>query len=92
MHDKLYKRFKLTKLHVNEEIYIEAWKIVQNLIQRKKKVYFENKLKENTKNPKKLWKTLKQLDLSDKRSTSTNICLEAENSLNVWPVHNIWNV
>ena len=24
MHDKLCKRFKLTKLHVDEEIYIEA--------------------------------------------------------------------
>ena len=79
--DKLYKRFKLTKLHVDEEIYKEARNVVQNLIRRKKKAYFENKLKENTKNPKKLWKTLKQLGLPDKRSPSTNICLEAENGL-----------
>ena len=51
--DKLYKRFKLTKLHVDEEIYKEARNVVQNLIRRKKKAYFENKLKENTKNLKK---------------------------------------
>ena len=83
--DKLYKRFKLTKLHVDEEIYKEARNVVQNLIRRKKKAYFENKLKENTKNPKKLWKTLKQLGLPDKRSPSTNICLEAENGLTFDP-------
>ena len=32
MCDKLYKRFKLTKLHVDEEIYKEARNVVQNLI------------------------------------------------------------
>ena len=30
--DKLYKRSKLTKLHVDEEIYKQAQNIVQNLI------------------------------------------------------------
>ena len=35
--DKLYKRFKLTKLHVEEEIYREARNVVQNLTRRKKK-------------------------------------------------------
>ena len=50
--DKLYKRFKLTKLHVDEEIYKEARNVVQNLIRKKKKAYFEEKLKENTKNRK----------------------------------------
>ena len=58
--DKLYKRFKLTKLHVDEKIYEEAQNIVQNLIRKKKKAYFEEKLKENTHTQKKFfWKTLK---------------------------------
>ena len=73
--DKLSKRFKLTKLYVDEEISKEAQKVVQNLIWKKKKAYFEEKLKENRKSPKKLWKTLKNLGLSDKKSPSTNICL-----------------
>ena len=73
--DKLYSRFKLTKLRVDEEIYKEARNVVQNLIQKKKKAYFEEKLKQNTKNAKKLWKTLKQLGLPDKRSPSANIYL-----------------
>ena len=59
----------------------KARKVVQNLIRRKKKAYFANKLTENTKNPKKLWKILKQLGLSYKSSPFTNICLEAENGL-----------
>ena len=53
--EKLYKRFKLTKLRVDEEIYREARNVVQNLIRKKEIAYFEEKLKENTKNPKKLW-------------------------------------
>ena len=57
--DKLYKKFKSTKLHVDEEIYKEARNTIQNLILKKKK--------ENTANPKKLQKTLKQLGLPEKR-------------------------
>ena len=34
---KLYKRSKLTKLHVEEEIYREARNVVQNSIQKKEK-------------------------------------------------------
>ena len=45
------KKFKSTKLHVNEEIYKEVQNTVQNLIRKKKKAYFEEKLKENTANP-----------------------------------------
>ena len=70
--DKLYERFSLTKLHVDEEIFKEAQNVVQNLIRKKKKAYFEEKLKENTKNPKRLWKTLNQIGLLDKTSPSTN--------------------
>ena len=44
----------------------------------KKAAYLEEKLKENTKNPKKLWKTLQQLG---KRSPSNNICLGAIDGL-----------
>ena len=54
-------------MHVDEEIYKEVRSTVQNLTREKKKAYFEEKLKENTTNPKKLWKTLKQLGLPEKR-------------------------
>ena len=43
----------LIKLHVDEEIYKEAQNTLQNLIWKKKKMYFEEKVKENTKSLKK---------------------------------------
>ena len=61
-----------SKLHV-DKIYTEARNIVPNLIRKKKKAYFEEKLKENTANPKKLWKTLKQLGLPEKSRTRFKI-------------------
>ena len=74
--DKLHKKFKLTALHVDEDLYKEARNAVQNLIRKKKKAYFEEKLKANTANPKKLWETLKELGLQNNRSPSSNICLK----------------
>ena len=47
-------------MHAEEEILKEAHNTVQNLIEKKIKAYFEEKLKKKTANPKKLWKTLKQ--------------------------------
>ena len=70
-------KIKSTKLHLDEEIYKKACCTVQNLIRKKKKAYFEEKLKENT-NPKKLSKTLKQLGLPEKRLPCTNVCLKAK--------------
>ena len=61
MRDELYKRFKLTKLHVDGEIYKKARNVVQNLIRKKKKAYLEEKLKENTKNPKKSLENIKTI-------------------------------
>ena len=73
--DKLYKKIKSTKLHVDEEM---VQNTVQNLIRKKKKAYFDEKLKEITANPKKLWKTLKQLGLPEKRLPCTDVCLKVE--------------
>ena len=79
------KNFKSTKLSVDEEIYKEARHTVQNLIRKKKKAYFEEKIKENTANPKKLWKTLKQLGLPEKRLPCTDVCLKVEEDLKFDP-------
>ena len=73
--DKLYKKFKSTKLHVDEEMVRNT---VQNLIRKKKKAYFDEKLKEITANPKKLKKTLKQLGQPEKRLPCTDVCLKVE--------------
>ena len=62
--DKLFNRFKHSKLNGDKEIYNKARNKSQKLILQKKREYFENKLKENIAKPKYLWKTLKSLGLS----------------------------
>ena len=52
---------KSARLHVDEKIYKEARNAVQNLIQKKRKAYFEEKIKEDTANRQNIWKTLKHL-------------------------------
>ena len=70
MRDKLYQRFKSNRWLVDKEIYKEMQNVVKNLIWKKKQVYFGEKLKENITNLEKLWTTLKQLGLPEKRSPS----------------------
>ena len=74
--NKLYKKFNLTKLHVDEDIYREAQNAIQNLFRKKKKAYFEEKLKAATANPKNLWETLKKVDMQNIKSPFPDICLK----------------
>ena len=64
--DKLFKKYKKTKLHEDKKIYKKARYSVQNLIAKKKKCFFENKLKECIGKPKDLWKAIKSLGLPNK--------------------------
>ena len=52
--DKLFKKYKKTRLHVDKEIYKRARYSVQNLIAKKKKQFFEKKRKECIGKPKDL--------------------------------------
>ena len=47
--DKVHKRFKLTKLYVDKEIYKEARNVVQNLIRKKGKSILREKTKRKPK-------------------------------------------
>ena len=49
--NKLFKKFKKGKLHINELIYKEVKNTIQRLIK-------EKKLEENISEPKELWKNL----------------------------------
>ena len=49
--DKLFKKFKRSKLHFDELIYKEAKNTVQRLIKEKKKKFFSKKLEENISEP-----------------------------------------
>ena len=43
--DKLFKKYKKTRLHVDKEIYKRARYSVQHLIAKKKEEFFDNKLR-----------------------------------------------
>ena len=75
--ENLFKKFKKSQLQIDKELYNEARNRVFNLIKKKKKEFYEDKLKENIGKPKELWKTLKDLGLPSKKiSSSPKICLE----------------
>lgn len=67
--DKLFKKFKKSKLQINSDLWNEAKSNVQNLINKKKKEYYKNKITENTGKPKELWKTLKSMGLDNSKKS-----------------------
>ena len=80
--DKLFKKFKKSRLPIDEIRYKNSKYFVQNLILDKKKKFFETKLKENVGRPKDLWKSLKALGLPNTvNKTSSSICLKDNNIL-----------
>ena len=72
-------------------IYKESQKVVKNIIKRKKKEFFENRLAENIGKPRELWKTIKSLGLETKSKSTSNICLK-ENGVNVFDTKHTANI
>ena len=85
--DKLFKKYKKSRLHVDKEIFNAARNKVQNLITKKKRMFFETKIKDNIGKPKELWKTINSLGLSTKTSGS-KICLKNKENLSFDPKTN----
>ena len=78
--DKLFKKFKKSKLHIDKEIYKIARYEVQKLISYKKKKFFENRLNDSIGKPKELWKALKSLGLPSKTSVCGTTALKVKNT------------
>ena len=53
--DKLFLKFKPSRLNIDWKIYKEARNDIQRTIKQKKKQYLEEKLSENIAKPKQLW-------------------------------------
>ena len=64
--DKLFKKFKNSKLHIDKDIYNVARDKIRKMIFNKNRSFFEKKLSESIGTPRDLWKTLKSLGLSNK--------------------------
>ena len=63
------KKFKRSRLHIDEKLYNAAQYKVHKLIFNKKKVYFENKLNKCIGKQKEFWKALKSLGLPNRISS-----------------------
>ena len=80
--DRLFNKFRKSRLHVNKDNYKEVRNEVRKLFRTKKKAYFESNLTENIGKPKELWNCLKSLDLKFENSISNVNCLENDKSVN----------
>ena len=74
----MLKKFKHSKLHVDDLVFKEQRNYVQNLIRDKKQEFYKEKLQQNVGKPKELWKTLKSLGLPSKSSFRTKTCLNKD--------------
>ena len=67
--DKLFRKFKKSKLQIDKDIYNAARYKLQKMITNKKGAFLENKLTESNGRPKDLWKALRSLGLPSKTSS-----------------------
>ena len=79
--DKLFKKFKKSRLHIDKELYKKAKYNTLKLIAAKKRAFFDDKLSENIGKPKELWETLKSLGMPQKTLISNFNAVESNNAL-----------
>ena len=70
--EKLFLKFKKSKLYIDEENYKKVKYHVQNLI-GKKKEFYETNLTQKINKPKELWRTLKSVGLPSKAVNASDI-------------------
>ena len=83
--DKLFKKFKKSRLPLGQKNYKKARYEVKKLIAEKKRNFLETKLIENIGKSKELWKTLKALGLPNKVSIATTNALKNDKEVKYNP-------
>ena len=63
LRNKLFKKFKKSRLHIDKELYKKSKYDALKLITSKKQAFFEEKLSEMIGKPKELWEPLKSLGM-----------------------------
>ena len=86
--DKYFRKFKRTRLHIDDVDYRKARNRLQNIVKNKKRNFVTQKLSENMAKPKELWKSLKSLGLPSKNDASSKICLKENNEISFEPKRN----
>ena len=78
LRNKLFKKFKKSRLHIDKELYKKSKYDALKLIAPKKQACFEEKLSETIGKPKELWESLKSLGMP-KRTVISNFNAIEEN-------------
>ena len=79
--NKLFQKFKKSKLYDDNQNYKKARNHVQNLVKSKKRNFFTTKLTENAGKPKELWKTLRKLGVPSKEKSMSAISLKKDGKI-----------
>ena len=74
--DDYYKKLKSSGLETDKDLLKAAKISLKNMIQKKKRTFFQDKLKENSNKSNELWKTLKSLGMNSKNMKKSKICLK----------------
>ena len=88
---KLYKKFKYSDVKTDKDTFKVAKIILQKMILKKKKSYFEEEPEKTRSKPKILWKTLKSLGLSSDKARKSKFLLRkmAQFNLKYWKMQNL---
>ena len=79
--EKLFLKFRKSKLHIEKENHKKVMYQVQNFIRKKKREFYETNLRQEINKPKEFWKSLKPMGLPSKVITASNICLKDKNEI-----------
>ena len=79
--EKLFKKFKKSRLHIDKELNRKAKYNTLKLIAAKRRAFFDDKLSENIGKPKELWETLKSFGMPQKTLISNFNVVEGNNAL-----------
>ena len=75
-------------METDKDLLRESKRILKATIQRKKGIFFQDTIQENSKNSKELWKTLKSLGLNSKKTGQSKICLQEDGVIQFEPKKN----
>ena len=88
LRNKLFKKFKKSRLHIDKELYKKSKYDALKLIASEKQEFFEEKLSEAIGKPKELWESLKALGMPNKTVNSNFSAIEENNTL-TYDTHSI---
>ena len=79
--NKLFKKFKKLRLHIDKELYKKSKYDALKLISSKKQAFYEKNLSKIIGKPKKLWGSLKSLGMLNKTVISNFDAIEENDTL-----------